>query len=143
MMVLIACAGLVAGATGCNSVTMTGYPPQHQPMTPGSPGTDLCGAHCGWLLYPTGINNKYTPDPGTTNCVLQVVAGDVLLNNSQYNIKWHVSARDRGCAEPVANSTTQKSFRSYETKKYDFTLYFTPRNCPPTNTDVQLLINFY
>ena len=142
-MALVACAGLIAGVTGCASMAMTGYPPQHQPMVPGSRGTDLCGAHCGWLLYPASSSaKKYTPDSGTTKCVLEVVAGGVYLNNSQYNIMWHASAIDRGCAAPVPDSTTQKSFKSYETKKYDFTLYFTPGNCPPTNTDVQLMINF-
>jgi hypothetical protein len=144
MMTLVACAGLIAGATGCSVVAITGYPPQHQPMTPGSRGTDLCGAHSGWLLYPyPSSNKKYTPDSGTTKCVLQVVAGDALLKNTQYNIMWRASALDRGCAAPVAGSTTQKSFRSYDTKQYNFTLYFTPGNCPPTKTDVQLLINFH
>jgi hypothetical protein len=143
MMTLVACAGLIAGATGCRSVAITGYPPQHQPMTPGSRGTDLCGAHSGWLLYPyPSSNHKYTPNSGTTNCVLQVVAGEALLKNTQFNIMWRASALDRGCAAPVAGSTTQKSFRSYDTNQYDFTLYFTPGNCPSTKTDVQLLINF-
>lgn len=143
IMTLVASAGLIAGVTGCSSVVITGYPPQHQPMTPGSRGTDLCGEHSGWLLYPyPGSNNKYTPESGTTKCMLQVVAGDALLKNTQYNIMWRASALDRGCAAPVAGSTTQKSFRSYDTKKYNFTLYFTPGNCPPKKTDVQLLINF-
>ena len=145
-MALVACAGLIAGVTGCASMAMTGYPPQHQKLLAGSisPGTDLCGTHCGWLLYPPATNSVkyYTPDLGTTNCVLQVIAGDVLLNNSDYNIMWRASPKDRDCAKPVAGSATQKWFRSYDTKQYDFTLYFTPRNCPAKNTDVQLLINF-
>jgi hypothetical protein len=68
--------------------------------------------------------------------VIQAQAGGIYLPNAQYNVLWNVTVLDRGCAAPVAGSATQKSFASPPAKKYGFTLYFTPGNCPPKGTDV-------
>jgi len=120
---------------------MNVYPPQHQPMPPGSSGTSVCGAYAGFALYNNG-GTGYTPDPGTTLCVVQVQVGGAYLANTQYNLLWRTGATSRGCATAVAGSTTQKTFASSPAKKYSLTLYFMPGNCPPNGTDVVLEVSF-
>ena len=101
----------------------------------------MCGAYAGYAIFNNGSAN-YAPAPGTTLCVLQAQGGGVHLTNLQYNVFWNVSVRDRGCAAPVAGSVTKKSFTSDPAKKYGFTLYFTPGNCPPAKADVVLEVSF-
>ena|SRR5450631_3139934 len=111
-------------------------------MPPGSsPGTSVCGAYAGYAIFNNGGAN-YTPDPGTKICVIQAQAAGVYLANAQYNVLWNVTLLDRGCAAPVAGSATQKSFASSPAKKYGFTLYFTPGNCPPAKADMVLEVTF-
>ena len=110
-------------------------------MPPGSSGTSVCGAYAAFLVFSNG-GGGYTPDPGTTLCVVQVQVDGVYLANTQYNLLWRVSPIVRGCAAVVAGSATQKSFASSPAKKYSLTLYFTPGNCPASGADVVLEVGF-
>jgi hypothetical protein len=110
-------------------------------MPPGSSGTSVCGAYAAFLLFNNG-GSGYTPDPGTTLCIIEVQVDDVFVDNTQYNLLWRTSPTVRGCAAVVAGSTTQKSFASSPTKKYGLTLYFKPGCCPPSGADVALEVTF-
>lgn len=110
-------------------------------MPPGSSGTSVCGPYAAFLVFDNG-DVGYTPDPGTTLCIVQVQADGADLDNTQYNLLWRASPTVRGCAAVVEGSATQKSFASSPAKKYSLTLYFKPGDCPPSGADVVLEVSF-
>ena len=110
-------------------------------MPPGTTGNSLCGAYASYALFNNG-GSGFTPDPGTTQGVVQVQAVGAYIPNTDFNLLWRASALDRGCAAPVAGSATEKSFAISPTKKYTLTLYFKPGHCPSRGTDVALEVSF-
>lgn len=104
-------------------------------MGPLTPGNNLCGNHCGFIVY---NHDGAGFSPTCTNPKITVLIGGVAVPTAQYELFWRYSSLKKGCATNF--SATQKTYANVLGKIYVYTVYFKTDFCPPLNTHVDILI---
>ena len=152
---------LLAGA-GCNCISINvGAPAAYAPgMAPGGPppsGGNFVPVQTSIATYsgttticnpPQQISDKYarfyppsqTPNPGENGFrgYLYNVTANAVIPNSTYVLQWIVDLNNRGCATPVANSTTDVSFPATAGLYYKIAAHFKPGQIPAGNPTIRL-----